>query len=368
MAARVSDNEFTFEIHELAIPQDADSPTWADFEAGVRLHVANEAAGFGTDDLFNTPIESLPDYLDDGHPNRIFVARSADRLIGMARYEIEPGDAPTTGWVRIDVDPDFRRRGVGSALSARLDSVAATDGLRKFIAYVPSPDAQPGVGEGNTVTAPTGFGSVPSGNPEVRFLEGAGYHLEQIARASRLALPLDVTARLVDARERSGANYALHFWEGATPAEWQSDIAMLHTRMSTEEPNAGLDEPEDPWSVERLVADENRRLSTGRTFLTVAVEDFATGGLIGYSTLSVPEKANRAVMQWDTLVLPEHRGHRLGMLLKVANIDYLQRVRPGHPSIVTFNAEENRYMLDVNEAVGFERIGSEGAWRKDLPA
>jgi GNAT superfamily N-acetyltransferase len=72
------------------------------------------------------------------------------------------------------------------------------------------------------------------------------------------------------------------------------------------------------------------------------------------------------VTQEDTLVLREHRGHRLGMLLKVANLQYLEQVAPGHPGVLTWNAEENRAMLDVNEAVGFEPIGYEGAWRKDL--
>jgi hypothetical protein len=54
------------------------------------------------------------------------------------------------------------------------------------------------------------------------------------------------------------------------------------------------------------------------------------------------------------------------MLLKVANLTHLERVAPGHPSVITFNAEENRHMLDVNEAVGFVQIASESAWRKDL--
>ena len=57
--------------------------------------------------------------------------------------------------------------------------------------------------------------------------------------------------------------------------------------------------------------------------------------------------------QDDTLVLKEHRGHRLGMLLKVANLEFLQRERPGHPAVTTFNAAENEHMLAVNDALGF---------------
>jgi hypothetical protein len=54
------------------------------------------------------------------------------------------------------------------------------------------------------------------------------------------------------------------------------------------------------------------------------------------------------------------------MLTKVANLAYLEATYPGHPSILTFNAEENRHMLSVNEALGFAPIAYEGAWRKDL--
>ena len=53
-------------------------------------------------------------------------------------------------------------------------------------------------------------------------------------------------------------------------------------------------------------------------------------------------------------------------LLKVENLLALERTLPGRPSVLTWNAEENRAMLDVNEAVGFVPIGYEGAWRKDL--
>jgi GNAT superfamily N-acetyltransferase len=143
-------------------------------------------------------------------------------------------------------------------------------------------------------------------------------------------------------------------------------MAHLYTRMSTDAPSAGLEEPEDTWTAERVAAEDDRRRADPRTLLTVAVEHLPTGRLIGYSALSVPAETERAVGQEDTLVLREHRGHRLGMLLKVANLAYLHEVLPGHPSVVTFNAEENRHMLQVNEDLGFVPIGYEGAWRKTL--
>ena len=136
--------------------------------------------------------------------------------------------------------------------------------------------------------------------------------------------------------------------------------------MSTDAPSGELDAEEDEWSVERLVA-YDRALDEGpRVQLTVVVEHVASGSLAGFTELSVPAEPDRPVDQGDTLVLREHRGHRLGILMKAANLQFLEQTHPGHPSVVTGNAEENRPMLDVNEKLGFVGVAVEAAWQKAL--
>ncbi len=95
--------------------------------------------------------------------------------------------------------------------------------------------------------------------------------------------------------------------------------------------------------------------------LTIAVEHVPSTTLAGFSQVKVrttrprghavghvgPARAPRAPVGW---------------LLKVVGIETVERDHPGRPSIITFNAEENRPMLDVNEAVGFVGVGSEGIW------
>lgn len=346
-------------ISELAIPSAVGADGWDDFVAAMGIHFGNEALAYRTDELAYTPAESLPTFTDvENQPTRLFVARDATGMIGVATYEIEPGENPETVWLKVDVLPRARNAGVGAALSDKLQGIAATDGVRKAIVYTVSPD-----GPGERLESPTGFGSLPRLNPEVRFLLARDYRLEQVVRGSRLALPTPERMLAVE----PDPEFRIHSWTNVTPPEWLDEMARLRQLMSVEEPNAGLGEPEDVWTPERLRDDEQRQAVSPRIRLFAAAEHVSSRALAGFTVLSVPVEIDRAVSQEDTLVRREFRGHRLGMRLKLANLATLQQRFPGHPSVTTFNAEENRHMLDVNESLGFVPLGYEGAWRKDLP-
>jgi GNAT superfamily N-acetyltransferase len=135
--------------------------------------------------------------------------------------------------------------------------------------------------------------------------------------------------------------------------------------MSTDAPSAGMVMAPDPWDVERIREHDGRITSSGRTMLTAAVEHTSTGALVGFTELVCSDVGTVAVQE-DTLVLREHRGRRLGTLAKVAAADLLGRHAPTVDAVVTWNAEENRPMLDVNEAMGFRAVGLEGAWQKRI--
>jgi len=65
-----------------------------------------------------------------------------------------------------------------------------------------------------------------------------------------------------------------------------------------------------------------------------------------------------------TFVLRAHRGHRLGITLKLAALRELQRLSPATKRITTWNAESNTAMVAVNEALGFRRNGQRSAWTR----
>ncbi|UYN83834.1 MAG: GNAT family N-acetyltransferase [Microcella sp.] len=352
-------------ISEVPIPESVDAPDAADFIAAIGVRTAVNAHDSGTDDESRPPEEMLPGWRkQEFEPKRLFIARRDGQVVGRGVAEYRLGEAEDTAWLLAEVVPSARGQGVGRAIAEHVESVVREAGKRRAIVYAPCWK----VG-GDRLAAPTGFGDVAADTAETRLLLSMGYRLEQVERGSRLMLPLDETAlQLVhdEAAEIAGPDYRVHLFGDRTPERWREDIAHLLTRMSTDAPSAGLEEPEDPWTVERLLADEEEEADGPRTAFVAAVEHVPTGRLAGFTELVAPDDMTRPVDQEDTIVLIEHRGHRLGLLLKAANLLHLQRVRPGHPSVVTYNAEENRPMLDVNEALGFVPFVYEGAWRKDL--
>lgn len=65
-------------------------------------------------------------------------------------------------------------------------------------------------------------------------------------------------------------------------------------------------------------------------------------------------------------LLPLLRTLLLGMLVKSAALLAWRRIAPDSSHVITDNAEENRPMLSIDEALGFTAVAHEGAWKKDL--
>ena len=351
-----------YEIVELTVPESVDAPDATGFIEAAGIQSRIEADDYGTDELWHSPADILPFFKDPGNPRLLFGVRIDGELVARAVFDWQTND-DTSAFAKVEVLPDYRRRGIGTALADHVESLIRASGRRKILTW-----AVAKVADGERLASPTGFGSVPLANPATAFLLARGFTLEQVERASRLALPLDAAdlrERVDAAGLRSGPDFALHYWAVSTSERWLGQMAVLHTRMSTDAPSAGLESPEDVWTVERVVENEANH-AKAKILITAAVEHVPTGTLAGYTTLAVPREAGKPVFQDDTLVLKDHRGHKLGMLLKVANLAHLEGEYPGRSSVITWNAEENRFMLDVNEAVGFVPIGYEGAWKKLL--
>jgi RimJ/RimL family protein N-acetyltransferase len=102
------------------------------------------------------------------------------------------------------------------------------------------------------------------------------------------------------------------------------------------------------------------------TIYSVAARHDATGDLAALTQVCTEADKADWGFQQITAVRPEHRGHRLGLLAKIALLDLLARHEPGVRRIQTSNAGANSHMIAINEQLGFAIAGVSRDWELDL--
>ncbi len=357
-----------------------DADAWA-YHAVADIGRELELEVHGYDDLALRPRDVLSgmDHQEYAAKRRVVVVRSAvaSALIADGVPPAVPDVVaylfvlrPTTSNEHLSeafvaVRPAERGRGIGTALLALAERLAVDAGRTVLLSNT-SHGEEPPPGPG-ALAATTGAGRVPADAPGPRFLRAHGYVLEQVERHSVLDLPVpsaDLDAHRAAAREHAGPDYRVHTWTDAVPDAWLDLVAVLFTRMSTDAPTGGVEYGEDPWDARRVRTWVGEQAEKRNGFLVSAAEHVPTGTLAAFTVFLYPHDRDDFAFQEDTLVLREHRGRRLGMLVKVANLDALARERPATRRVHTWNAQENDHMLAINVALGFRPAGVWAAWQR----
>ncbi|HTW18685.1 MAG TPA: GNAT family N-acetyltransferase [Mycobacteriales bacterium] len=255
--------------------------------------------------------------------------------------------------VNLRVRPDCRSRGYGRAL---LDAVLAdlrAAGRRRVLFEIPTRalSADGSVDEPGEILARS-LGARRATLEQRRLLDLHNLDGERLRDEWRQAAAASV-------------GYSPVTWVDVTPAELVDDLAVLLTAMSTDPPQGELELEPERWSVERFRALEHSYLERRRTRLFAAVRHDASGELVGFTDIGIPSGSTVAY-QWDTIVRADHRGHRLGLVLKIANLHQIRDRFPDVRYVNTWNADENSHMIAVNEALGFRPMEGWSEWQLDL--
>ena len=353
------------EIRPLTIPARIDADDADDFieMTRVRNQVYREISGH--DDERITAAELLPHYQPDDYETRlIWTVRSGGRIVGRCGIDLPHEKSSTLAFWQVELLREVWGRGIGSAAYRLIEQTAREHGRTVLQSWAEHPEAP-----GPRLAAPTGFGEIPEDHA-ARFYLRHGYALQQVERASALDLgdSFDAIEELYRDAQRAAADYRVVQWFAPTPAEWVDGYAWMKSRMSTDAPAADLEFDEESWDAARIALHDARYTDSGRLLQVTAAQHRATGELCAFNELVIGADRTEASHQEDTLVLKAHRGHRLGMLVKCAGLLSWRRLVPDSPRVLTYNAEENRPMLDINEALGFRPIAYSGAWKKVLDA
>jgi GNAT superfamily N-acetyltransferase len=104
------------------------------------------------------------------------------------------------------------------------------------------------------------------------------------------------------------------------------DSARLSAAMADAPTGAGV-EPQK-WDASRIRAFEQTLLDSGRQIYSVAARHDDTGCLAAITQVTIDPASPDWAQQGITAVLPEHRGHRLGLLTKTEMLELLIKRAP----------------------------------------
>jgi mycothiol synthase len=264
------------------------------------------------------------------------VATVEGKVVGGAELRL-PLDADLeTLSVELGVAPDHRRAGVGAALLAAVTEVASTEARTIAQAELFIPD-----------------GVADDMWPGARFAMRHGLRCVSVEHRFLLDLPVP-DERL--AEDDAG----VVSWVGPCPERYLEQWAWMRTRMNHDVPTGELTVTAREVDAQRIRDSDRAMAEQGWTKVRSMAVDGDGAGL-GYTELLVSEHDPDIVVQDDTWVDRAHRGRRLGLRLKVANLRLLHEHDAGallgrRRGVQTYCEQDNVAMRRINERLGFRLV------------
>jgi GNAT superfamily N-acetyltransferase len=259
--------------------------------------------------------------------------------------------------VKVSTRPVFRERGYGTAMLHHLTTRARVHDRTRLIGEIGEPMP---LGEAG-YASPTPPGVLFATNVGARPVTSEVRRLLRIGELDDAEL-----SRLKDDAIARSTDYSLIQWEGSATTEQLDDLVVLLSRLSIDAPLEELDWEPEQWSPERYRERERRVVASGQVCLSTAARHDPSGQLVALTEIGVASAQPDIAYQWVTVVLPCHRGHRLGMRAKLANLEFLRTKQPHVQMVNTWNAAINDHMVGINEAIGFRAVERWREWQLEL--
>jgi GNAT superfamily N-acetyltransferase len=281
----------------------------------------------------------------DLDPPRAYLARDTDgTAVGLLSADAPTYDNTNLVWLGVDVHPDYRNRGVGTELLAYGEALAAELGR-------------------------TSLGASSWDLPKSEaFAQRHGFERKATAvnrRQDIANLDWAVVQKLYDEAAAVASSYELLKVTGPLPEELLEGMVAV-TASINDAPKDDLDIEDDEYSPERLRAYEQAQVKSDRSLYRVIAREKSTGALAGHSTITVEHERPHIGEQNDTAVSRDHRGHRLGALLKSAMLLWMRDQEPALTQLDTWNAESNNHMIAINEQLNYRIIARALEFQKKL--
>ena len=153
-------------------------------------------------------------------------------------------------------------------------------------------------------------------------------------------------------------------WARRCPNQWIDALVVTANAMK-DAPTDDLDMADTVVDASMVRAEIEARAACGLEYQGVLAVT-ADGEAAGTTEVFVNRHRPAASWQWSTVVLPAHRGRRIGHWLKAAMWQRLRASEPEVTGLQTGNAASNAHMLAINTEMGFKPTHLMGCWQTDL--
>lgn len=241
----------------------------------------------------------------------------------------------------LNVARDFRRQGLARRLLVLAAETARQNNKRLMMAETCS--------------------NVPAGEA---FMESMGAQRGLETRLNQLPMVDIDLAQMARWRTSLDSRFKLDFWLGRYPDDQINGVLELF-KIVNDEPHDDLEIEDREYTEELLRQWEQYTLARGTERWTIYATDRATGRFCGFSEVFWNPNKPTILQQGFTGVHPEFRGMGLGRALKASMLEKVLRDRPEATIIRTGNANSNRFMLAINQEMGFKPYIAWTVWQVD---
>ena len=264
------------------------------------------------------------------------------QVTGFCRIDLPDKENLDAAFVYPFVHPARRRQGLGRGLLRHAAARAAAEGrtLLRATTYAE--------GAGAKFAAHAG---TKAGMVEIRRV----VHLRQ--------LPDGLVAGQRARATAAAAGYSVVSWVGGTPPVYWEGVAGVLNAFGDAPADEGYER--ETWDTGR-VRDQFDKITQwdGVRRYSVAAIHAQTGEMAGLTQVYITPEEPAWAHQGLTAVARTHRGHRIGLLVKTAMLDWLATAEPATEHIITDNADSNQYMIAINELLGFEILTPPHQWHQ----
>lgn len=331
-------------MHVTIRPLDASSDSELSQYAALDRAVDDHAYG-GSENMsiaqLRASLADTPYYRSERWVACAEVMEGGEVLVGRAGLHLSLQDNLDAADVAVAVHPAFRGQGIATALLDEALIPALQRSGRHLI---------------------EGYGEIPAdGDPDDpdlpanRIGRRLGLTRKNLGVCRTLTLPLEdshLDALQAEVDKKIG-DYRIELWDDGVPEEHLRAYGVLLHQLELDDPDEDFERDAPEYTPERIRTGEKRLREAGsRSILAVAIAP--DGSFAGNSEIHVHEDpATTLAWQENTLVMPDHRGHRLGLGLKIATHRLLRERAPHVTVLATFNSHVNPWMIGINEKLGY---------------